>query len=66
MILIILISIFLIGFCCGGLYQLKQRDKDNEEWYLLAKRTNDDWAKFCETLINEMRTLKGLDTNDKL
>ena len=58
MIIIILILIFLMGFCFGGLYELKQREKDNEEWYLLAKRTNDDWAKFCETLIEEIETLK--------
>ena len=65
MIIIILILIFLMGFCFGVLWDLKQRDKDNEEWYLLAKRTNDDWAKFCETLIEEIKTLKGSANNDR-
>ena len=54
-----------MGFCFGVLWDLKQRDKDNEEWYLLAKRTNDDWAKFCETLIEEIKTLKGSANNDR-
>ena len=58
MIIIILILIFLMGFCFGGLYELKQREKDNEEWYLLAKRNNYEWAEYCKTLIEEIKTLK--------
>lgn len=57
--IMIIISIFGIGFCCGGLFQLKQADKLNEEWYLLAKKLNDDWAEHCQTLVEEIKTLKG-------
>ena len=58
MIMIILILIFGLGFCSGGLYELKQREKDNEEWCLLAQKVNDDWAKYCKTLIDEIKTLR--------
>ena len=60
-IIILAILIFLLGFCSGVLFDLKQRDKDNEEWYLLAKRNNDKWAEYCQTLIDEIKTLIGSD-----
>ena len=61
MTIIFIILIFGLGFCFGGLYGLKIADKINEEWYLLASKTNKDWAEYCETLIKEIKTLKRSD-----
>ena len=64
-VIIFVILIFLLGFCVGVLFDLKQRDKDNEEWYLLAKRNNDEWAEHCQTLVDEIEALKGSANNDR-
>lgn len=61
-IIILIILIFGLGFCFGALFELKQREKDNEEWYLLAKRNNDEWLEYCKTLIEERKTLERSDT----
>lgn len=45
--IIFIILIFVLGFCFGNLYQLKNTEK-----------INDDWAKYCETLIDEIKTLR--------
>ena len=59
MIMIIFITlIFVLGFCCGNLYQLKNTEKVNESWYLLAKKINNDWLEYCETLIEKRKTLR--------
>ena len=60
--IIFIILIFLIGFGCGGLCGVKQSEKINEEWFLLAEKLNNDWLEYCETLIDEIKTLKGSDT----
>lgn len=57
-IMIILILIFVLGFCFGNLYQLKNTEKINDDWCLLAQKVNDDWANYCETLIDEIKTLR--------
>ena len=57
----IIVVIFILGFCFGALWDLKQRDKDNEEWFFLAQKVNNDWAEYCETLIEEIKMLRGVD-----
>lgn len=57
-IIILIILIFGLGFCFGVLFELKQREKDNEEWYLLAKRNNDEWAEYCGRLIEKIKILR--------
>ena len=52
--IIFIILMFLLGFCCGALFELRNTEKVNESWYLLAKKTNNDWAEYCKTLVDEM------------
>ena len=59
--IILAIMIFAIGFCFGALFELKEVEKTNKEWFLIAKKINGDWAEYCETLIDEIKTLKGSD-----
>ena len=70
--IIFIILIFLLGFCFGGLYELKNSKKlleemknTNDEWYLLAQKVNKDWEEYCKTLIDEIKTLKGSANNDR-
>ena len=60
---ILIMLVFAFGFCFGGLSQLKDLDKLNEQWYQTASKNNRDWAEYCETLIDEIKTLKGSDNN---
>ena len=57
--MIIEILIFILGFCFGALFELKRAEKMNDSWCLLAQRVNNDWAEYCQTLVDEIKTLKG-------
>ena len=64
-----IILIFVLGFCCGCLFELKHTfevlemaRKHNNEWGALCQKHNKEWSEYCKTLIDEIKTLKGVDT----
>ena len=61
-IIIVIILIFLLGFCFGNLLGLKRAEKINDDWALLASKANDDWYEYCQTLIEKIKTLEKGDT----
>ena len=63
--IIVIILIFILGFCFGGLFGLKIEEEVNDEWVSLATAMNDDWQKYCQTLIDKIKTLEEGDTDDR-
>lgn len=64
--IVFIISLFVIGFCFGALYEskhtlevLEKMKNQNKEWALLCKKQNENWVKYCESLIEEINVLKG-------
>ena len=57
--IIIIILIFLLGFCFGGLYGLKQSEELNDEWFILCSKQNDEWSEYCGSLIEKIKTLES-------
>ena len=60
--IIFIISSFILGFCFGGLHELKNSKQLNEEWHSLASKVNEDWSEYCESLIEKIKTLERSDT----
>ena len=63
--IIAIILIFLLGFCFGVLYEIKNTfkllkvmEKQNDEWALLCTKQNDEWVGYCKSLIDEINNLK--------
>ena len=71
MIMIIsIILIFVLGFCFGALFELKNTNevlkmarKHNDEWCSLCQKQNKEWSEYCETLIEKIKTLEGSEQN---
>ena len=64
--IIFIILIFLLGFCVGGLWEIKNSleliramDKQNKEWASLCEKQNNDWSEYCQSLIDKIKTLKS-------
>ena len=60
--IVICLVAFILGGCVGGMLGLKEVAKSENEWFLLSKKINDDWANYCETLIKKIKTLESGDT----
>ena len=63
--IIVIILIFLLGFCFGSLSGLKRAEEINDNWALLASKVNDEWEEYCQTLIEKIKTLEKGDTDDR-
>ena len=55
-----MMAIFVLVFCFGGLYELKNTESVLE----MAQRHNATWEEYCGTLIEKIKTLERSDTND--
>ena len=51
--IILAIMIFAIGFCFGALFELKEVEKTNEEWFLIAKKTTMSGRNIAKTLLRK-------------
>ena len=60
--IVICLVAFILGGCVGGMLGLKEAEKLNNEWFLLSKKINGDWEKYCGTLIEKIKTLESGDT----
>ena len=63
--IICIILIFILGFCFGGLFGLEKAEDVNDGWFSLATAMNDDWQKYCQTLIDKIKTLEEGGTDDR-
>ena len=66
-IIILIILIFMLGFCFGALFELKNTkkvikfaEKQNDEWSSLCSKHDQEWYEYCETLIEQIKTLKEM------